>query len=80
MALIIKTKQGALLPESVMRLELVETPHNKVQLRGTDADGREWILAVIGEDGLYLWTGISKSSGWPLDSEGRIALTIGVMP
>lgn len=53
--------------ESVFMELFLEKEGDRVKLRGKDGNGHTWVILEIGQDGLSLYTSISKDSGWPIN-------------
>lgn len=58
---------------AVMKLYL-EQLGDVVVLCGVDRAGKDWTIAWIDGDGIRLSNGITGSTGWPLDNDGRLKL------
>ena len=59
--------------EAIMELFLDESNLcGDIRLRGRDKDGLNYTIALIGQEGIHLSTGIHKSTGWPLDDTRKL--------
>lgn len=69
----ITIQSGEHIPEEPqMKLRLVYYATNTVRLMGEDAQGRDWSILDISNNGIHIHRHINTDSGWPIDTEGRL--------